>query len=156
MTEHIKVLALRLLDGFDQHISANVRLFYFYHKILGIRYYSGAEGPVGFTGLHVAAFFGIMVIAASLLDLKELDPNAPDLTGNTVLTWAAGRGRDEIVKMLLERRDVNPDQADAKYGRTPLSWAAGNGYLEVVKILLQRGDVSPDQADAKYSQTPLL
>jgi len=80
MTEDIKILALRLLDRFDQHISANVLLFHYHHEILGGEYCSGAAGPVGFTGLHGAAFLGIGEIAVALLDLKELDVNAPDCT----------------------------------------------------------------------------
>jgi len=154
MTEDIKILGLRLLDRFDQHISANVLLFY-YHNVIVKRYYSWAAGPVGFTGIHGAAFLGIVEIASALLDRVELHPNAHDCMGNTVLTWAARRGREEVVKMLLERGDVNPDQADTKYGQTPLSCAAEHGHSEVVKMLLERGDVNPDQVETFYGRTPL-
>jgi len=58
--------------------------------------------------------------------------------------------------MLLERKDVNPDQADTEYDRTPLSWAAEKGHSGVVKMLLERKDVNPDQADTRYGRTPLL
>jgi len=54
--------------------------------------------------------------------------------------------------MLLDRRDVNPDQADTAYGQTPLSWAARNGHSEVVKILLERKDVNPDKGDTFCSK----
>jgi ankyrin repeat protein len=57
--------------------------------------------------------------------------------------------------MLLERKDVNPNQADTEYGRTPLSWAAENGHEGVVKMLLERKDVNPNQADTEYGRTPL-
>ena len=57
--------------------------------------------------------------------------------------------------MLLERDDVNPDQADIRYGRTPLSWAAGGGREKAVKMLLERKDVNPDQGDTEYGRTPL-
>jgi len=60
-----------------------------------------------------------------------------------------------VVKMLLDRADVNPDQADTQYGGTPLWWAARNGHEGVVKMLLQRADVNPNQTDTKYGQTPL-
>jgi len=155
MTEDIKILALRLLDRFDQHISAKLLLLDCHYEIVHEPYYGREAGPVGFTGLHGAAFLGIVGIASALLDLGELDPNAHDCTGSTVLIWAARGGREEVVKMLLERGDVNPDQADTLYGRTPLSWAAVNGHSEVVKMLLERGDVNPDQADTFYGRTPL-
>ncbi|KAG0135462.1 ankyrin repeat-containing domain protein [Tuber indicum] len=57
--------------------------------------------------------------------------------------------------MLLDRGEVNPDQADTSYGRTPLWWAALGGHEGVVKMLLDRGDVNPDQADTSYGRTPL-
>ena len=57
--------------------------------------------------------------------------------------------------MLLEREDVNPNQADTGYGWTALSWAARNGHKGVVKMLLEREDVNPDHEDTKYGQTPL-
>ena len=56
----------------------------------------------------------------------------------------------------MERKDLNHDRADTKYGRTPLSWAAQGGHEQVVKILLERKDVNPDRADTKYGRTPLL
>jgi len=56
--------------------------------------------------------------------------------------------------MLLGREDINPNQADTKYGRTPLSWAAKEGHERIVKVLLGREDVNPNQAD-DYGWTPL-
>ncbi|KAG0634376.1 hypothetical protein HOY80DRAFT_986632, partial [Tuber brumale] len=56
--------------------------------------------------------------------------------------------------MLLERGDVDPDQADTKYGRTPLAWAAEFGHAEVVKMLSERKDVRTATPVSK-NQTPL-
>ena len=75
--------------------------------------------------------------------------------GLTPLLWAAKNGHEGIVKTILERADVIPDQADTEDGRTPLSWAAGLGHEGVVKMLLEREDVDYDQADTKYGRTPL-
>ena len=36
--------------------------------------------------------------------------------------------------MLLEREDVNPDQADSWHDRPPILWAERNGHEGVVKI----------------------
>ena len=47
-----------------------------------------------------------------------------------------------VVKLLLGRRDINPDFLDND-GRTPLSCAARLGHNEVVKLLLESGDINP-------------
>jgi len=57
--------------------------------------------------------------------------------------------------MLLQREDINPNQADTLCGQTPLSLAAENGHDGIVKMLLEREDVNPDQPDTEYGWTPL-
>jgi len=153
VTENIKILALRLLDRFDEHIS--VQLLYHHNREIFWRLGHHSARLTGFTGLHGVAFFGIEEMVSAVLDMREWDVNAADGTGNTALTWAATRGHDGVVKRLLERKDVNPDQPDTEYGQTPLSWAAGNGHVGIVRMLLERGDVNPDQPDTYFGQTPL-
>ena len=154
MTENIKILALRLLNRFDEHISAKLLLLQGRDIFFG-RLLKRDEGPTGFTGFHGAAFLGIVEIAAAVLDMKEWDVNVADNTGSTALTWAAIRGHSGVVKMLLEREDVNPKQADAEFGRTPLWWAMIQGHEGIAKMLLEREDVNPNQADTEYGHTPL-
>ena len=154
MTENIKILALRLLDRFDEHISAQLLLRYSQNRCQG-RWFDWWKGPTGFTGLYGVAFLGIVEIAAAVLDMKEWDANVTDCTGNTALLWAAKNGHEGVVTMLLEREDVNPNQLDDKYGLTPLTWAATKGHEEVVAMLLKREDVNPNQADTKRGRTPL-
>jgi len=67
--------------------------------------------------------------------------------------WVAKNGRERIVKMPLERRDVCPDQSDSG-GRTPLWWAVVNGNNGVVKVLPRQDDVSPDKITS-YDRKPL-
>jgi len=86
MTEHIKILALRLLDRFDQHISANVLLRDNHREKYGGPYYDSRAGPIEFSGLHGTAFLVILETSTALLDEREFDTSAPDCTGNTVLT----------------------------------------------------------------------
>ena len=155
MTENVKMLALRLLDRFDEHISAQLLLLSYNRYGNRDPYYNEAEGPTGFTGLHVVGFLGVVEIAAAVLEMKEWDVNATDCMGSTALTWAARNGYGEVVRILLGCEDVNPDQADTGYGRTPLSWAAESGHEGVVEILLAREDVNPNQADTKYGRTPI-
>ena len=154
MTENIKILALRLLDTFDEHISAQLLILHHWDYPFWFRYNRKAQGPTGFTGLHGVAFLGIVEIVAAVLGMKEWDINAVDCMDSTALTSAVIRGNEEVVKMLLEQEGVNPEQADPEYGRTPLSWAAEKGHEGVVKLLLERGDVNPNQAD-QHDQTPL-
>ena len=65
------------------------------------------------------------------------------------LLWARGSSKDatgkEVVNILLERGDVNPDKSDID-GQTPLL-SASKGYEGVVKILLGRDGVDPDKSD---------
>ena len=102
ITENVKILALRLLDRFDEHISAQLLLLNS-NRHMGWRVFSEQMtiGPTGFTGLHAVAFLGIVEILTPLLDTKKWDVNAVDFTGNTALTWAARRGREEVIKALL-------------------------------------------------------
>ena len=156
LTENIKILALRLLDRFDEHISAQLLLLGRGRDGGARPYFGGTRGPMGCTGLHGVAFLRIAGLVCTVLDMKESDVNSEDCTSMTALTWASRGGHDEVVKMLLEREDVNPNLADTKYCQTPLSWASENGRSGAVKILLEREDVNPNQANSKYSWTPFL
>ena len=149
-TETVNTLALRLLDGFDKHVSS------------GILAWGGCEGwhqrpelsdYCGFTGLHYAAYLGIVETAVALLETKKSDLNATDEMGKTAISWAARNGRRAMVKMLLQREYVTPNTAD-QYGRTPLLWAVGRGHWGVVEMLLKWKDVTSSTAD-QDCRTPL-
>ena len=155
MTENAKVLALRLLDRFDEHISAPLLLEHYNRTGGSGPYFYSMIGPKGFTGLLGVALLGIVEIVAAVLDMREWDVNAADCLGSTALTWASIRGHDEVVEVLLERRDTNPNTADTEYGRMPLSWAAKCGHEKVVRVLLERQDVDPNTPDTKGGRTPL-
>jgi len=155
MTDNVKKLALRVLDVFDNHISAKLLLLHWYRTGGSDIYCDSAAWPAGFTGLHGVSFCGISEITTAVLEMKEWDVNATDCTGGTVVTWAARGGYEEVVKILLEREGVNPDQPDSVCGQTPLSWAAEKGHEGVVKILLEREGVNPDRPDTFCGRTPL-
>ena len=155
MTGSVKTLALKLLNRFDGHISAQLMLLRYNKDTHSGPYHDGVGGPTGFTGLHAVAFFGIGEIVAPVLEMKDWDVNATDSMGSTALTWAARRGHGEVVKVLLGREDVNHGQADIRYGRTPLAWAAGGGHEVVVRMLLDRVDINPDQVDTEDGRAPL-
>jgi len=98
--------------------------------------------------------------AASAVDLlfsgRYVNPDSSSKSGRTPLSWAAGNGHEGIVKLLLGRKDVNPDTPDTERGRTPLCWAAGSGHEGIVKLLLGRKGVNPNTTETKHGQTPLL
>ena len=157
MTENVKILALRLLDKFDEHISAQLLSLHYNRR--GIRRclfeFDCEKGPIGFTGLHGASFLGIVEIFAAVLEMKGWDFNARDNASFTPLIWAAVKGHEEVVKMLLERGDVNLDLADNKWSLTPLMWAAVQGHKGVVKVFLEREIVNPNQANSVYGPIAL-
>ena len=46
-----------------------------------------------------------------LLERGDVNLNQVDTrSGYTLFSWAAEKGHEGVVKMLLEREDVNPDQ----------------------------------------------
>ena len=155
ITENVKILALRLLDRFGEHISAYLLLWRYYEERDWGLFFPCVRGGTGFTALHAVSFLGIAEVVATILERQEWNVNATDRTGSTALIWAARKGHEEVVKKLLEREEANPDQADTLYGRTPISWAAIGGHEEIVKMLLAREEVNPDQPDTGYGRTSI-
>ncbi|THV52588.1 hypothetical protein BGAL_0075g00340 [Botrytis galanthina] len=75
-----------------------------------------------------------------------------DTSGRTILAFAAGKGHEDIVKLLLNK--IHPDVRDGKTGCRALSLAAKNGHEAIVKLLLVTGQVDADLKDC-WQQTPL-
>jgi len=82
MTKNAKILALRLLDRFDGHISAQLLWLH------NCRYTDWssllsqvAGGPVGFTGLHGVAFLGIAPMISPLLEMRKWEVKGADFMG---------------------------------------------------------------------------
>ncbi|XP_060717251.1 inversin isoform X1 [Tachysurus vachellii] len=63
----------------------------------------------------------------------------PDLEGRTAFMWAAGKGSDDVIKVVLElKRDLDINMAD-KYGGTALHAAALSGHVSTVRLLMEKG-----------------
>src|SRR5256886_8323206 len=62
---------------------------------------------------------------------SDLDVNAKDNMGKTTLHYAAWKGHDAVVRLLLEHK------AKDNNGWTALHWAAENGQEAVVRLLLR-------------------
>jgi len=61
--------------------------------------------------------------------------NYRDENGMGVIHWAADRGNKDIVKMLLDIKDLDVNQKDND-GQTALHYASSCGHLEVVQLLI--------------------
>jgi len=144
-TEAVKVLALKLLDGYDEHVSSKMLLLHGM-DIQDMLFYCTGLHTKGLTGLHCAAYIGCV-------EINKWDVEATGGIGNTALAWAARKGQEEVVRILLKRDEVNPNTPD-HYFRTPLSWAVRNKHERVLGILLELDYVNPNTNDV-YGQAPL-
>src|SRR5262245_26965871 len=69
---------------------------------------------------------------------KGVDVNARTRYGATALWFAAYKGRDEVIRLLLDHK-ADPDIADTVWATTPLTLAAYEEHVESVKRLLKAG-----------------
>ena len=79
------------------------------------------------------------------------DPNAPNISGDTPIYIAAGKGYLYLVQILAALTD-NPN-APNSYGETPIYAAAIKGYVDIVKVLANLTD-NPNAPD-QDGQTPI-
>ena len=151
VTESVNRLAMRLLDGFDEHVSSGI--FLSHNHVYWDRCH-WRSNPKGFTGLHCVAYLGMVEAAFGLLGMRKWDLGATDVGGNTAISWAVKQGHKDMVEMLLEQEGVSPNTAD-RDGVTPLHRAVRDGRVDIVKMLLGREDLALGTM-AKNGQTPLL
>ena len=141
VTEQVKSRAVRLLDGYESHVSAMILL-------RGKRWRGWhSEDVHGISGLHCIAFLGIAEITIAMLEGKKWDVNGRDSRGDTPLMWAVGYRNNRVVELLLGQRDIQPDVA-IRGGRTVLSFAAELGNEGAVKLLLQCEGINPNLLDS--------
>ena len=95
-------------------------------------------------------FNGLCTVEALLQGCA--DPSIKCKKGSTPLHFAARRGNDEIVKVLLEQPKVKVDAKDSS-GKTALHLACSEGHCRVCQLLLNKGaDIKAVTAD---NTTPL-
>ena len=114
LSDCAKLLALKLFDDYDNHISVKLLL----KHVSNPDRFNDIKGFSSFTGLHCASFFGIVEVVAELVKMNGCDINQRDCVGNTPCKWATQNGHERVVKLLQERKDVTPD-APCRSSHTP-------------------------------------
>jgi hypothetical protein len=103
---------------------------------------AGASSEDRHLALSLAADFGHVEIVWLLLDAGE-DPNRYNPVGGhshtTPLHQAAGRGHDEVVRLLVER-GARLDLKDILWRATPADWARHAGKTEIEEYLIAKWD----------------
>ena len=61
-----------------------------------------------FSRLYRTLIFGIVEVVSALIEMKDYDVNGRDFGGLTPLSWAAWKGHEEVVKILLGLEEVTP------------------------------------------------
>ena len=146
LSECSRRLALELLDQYDNHISAELlwkSTVEWYFNSLRL-----------FSALHCVSYFDIPELAIDLIKTKRWDVNQRDSAGLTPLIWAARYGCEQVVEVLLQQKDTQPDMPDIRYGRTALSWAAGGGHEGVIRLFLCRRFVDPGNIGSRWRKAP--
>ena len=149
-SDEVKLLAMNLLDEYENHVAANSLFEQISHESDSLE----VDCPSVFGGLHCVSFFGLVDAMACLLGMSGYDANQGDYAGITPLTWAVRGGEAEAVELLLRQEVVTADKPDNN-GKTPLLCAAARGHESVVKQLLDRQDVNPNQPDSS-GLSPLI
>jgi ankyrin repeat protein len=84
-----------------------------------------------------ASYEGDQHMVTLLLSLSNIKIDPKDHCGQTPLSWAARRGYEEVIWLLLEKgADIESKDIG---GRTPLSWAVQQGHEEAIQLLLEKG-----------------
>jgi ankyrin repeat protein len=142
-------LILNFLEN-DTKVSASVQAMMVFARYTKF----SQEVPKKMTGVHLAAYFGLLN-AIQGLHRRGHELEAKDTWGRTPLSWAAQKGKTEVVKWLLANGAAPDSKATVPFlsGCTPLWFAVQNGHKGVTEVLLA-AKIDFDSAIAER-QTPL-
>jgi len=102
--------------------------------------------------LHQAAWTGQVEAVKEAIE-KDFDVLLPDKDNNIVLHWAAHKGNEDIVKMVIAKTPKDKVNAKNKDGNTPLHFASIASRNKACKLLLEAG--ADPNAKNEDGQTPL-
>lgn len=111
--------------------------------------------PLDLPLLHIACCVGIATWVRIIFNSERWlklwwRPNKRDSEGREALWYAAFRGHEAVVRLLLDR-GASPS-AKNKDGMTALHWAAIGRHEAVVKLLLDRGaDTNAEDKDGRMA-----
>ena len=129
-------IAMQLLDNAYPNVDVIWRLYWF----ADIDDERPGNYPTRLSGLHIAAYFGLLQIVRHYLHSQV--QFRPDPSGGSPLWWAKFRGHTSIVKLLTEAGfDMKHSLADRSYGNTRFS-APRAPYDPVFKRRRRRHDGS--------------
>jgi ankyrin repeat protein len=134
--QHEKDRVVRILDA-GQHVQVAIK-----KRILMLHKTKYVTGVVEINYLSPPRPVWLQHIAVLEGDIEEM----------TLLTYAARRGYQMIVKLLLDTKKIDINSKD-KDGLTPLLWAAENGHDVIVKLLLMKG--AEKETKDREGRTPL-
>ena len=121
----------------------------YYNLIVPYSYLLEEEIPF----LHFASSHGLSsIIEAMIRSGEAFDIDSKDGRGRTPLSWAAQRGQEATIQLLIEQ-GAEVDSKDNNR-RTPLSWAALFGQEAKVRLLIKKG-AGIDSKD-NQGRTPLF
>ena len=84
------------------------------------------------------------ILLSYFLERKNIEVNKADTqNGETALHCAANKGQAEVVKLLLERDNIDIDINTnvSNYGINPLMQASSWNYHEVVRLFLRESGI---------------
>jgi hypothetical protein len=138
--EHGRVASLDIADAFnlkDEFFQQDSELRLIWFQTYWETCHNYEPEPYRFTLLHLAAYSGLLWLAAKLIGSShEADLSMSDSSGWIPLHWAARNGHDAVVRLLLKHKaDVD---AKDNNGWTALYRAAREGHEAVVRLLIER------------------
>lgn len=117
------------------------------------------------SGMHLAAYFNLFKTVSHFSESGLFAADVEDQDGRTPLMFAAYKGNEATVKVLLHRPDIDVNKTEdikSTYApATALKWAAENAHTGTVELLLEREDIDvnkgghDDYVHDDYGTTPL-
>ena len=104
----------------------------------------------GNSALTIAITEKSLDVAKLLIDTPSIDLERPNLAGETPVMLAAFTGSEELVKYLVEKRQVEIN----KPGWSALHYAATGGHADIIQLLLDQSAYI--DAESPNGSTPLM